>query len=160
MLPEPAIPEVGARIMDLQDPAAKMSKSTESPQGTIRVTDEPEAIRGKVRAAVTDSGREIVVSPEKPAISNLLTIFSVASGRPVEELEAAYEGKGYAEFKSDLAEVLIEFLRPLQERYRELSGDPEEMARLLEIGADKAGAVARKTLETVYERIGFLRPGA
>ncbi len=136
-----------------------MSKSSESPQGTVKVTDEPDVIRKKIRSAVTDSGREIVASPEKPAISNLLTIFSAASGRSVGEVEAAYEGKGYAEFKAELAEALVEFLRPLRDRYLELSANPDEIARLLGVGADKARAVARKTMETVNERIGLLRPG-
>jgi tryptophanyl-tRNA synthetase len=159
VLPEPAIPKVGARIMDLQDAASKMSKSADSPLGTIRVTEDADAIRKKIRSAVTDSGREIVARPDKAAISNLLTIFSVASGRDVAALEAEYEGEGYGEFKSDLADAVIEFLRPLQERYRELKADPEELARSLEVGADKAQAVARKTLDAVYERVGFLARG-
>lgn len=159
VLPEPAIPKLGARIMDLQDPAAKMSASAASQQGVIRLGDDPDTIRKKVRSAVTDSGREIVAREDKPAITNLLTIYSVAGGKDVSTLEAEYEGKGYAELKADLAEAMVEFLRPLQERYVGLKGDPGELARQLEIGADKARTVARKTMETVYERVGFLRPG-
>ena len=155
-LPEAAIPKVGARVMDLQDPAAKMSKSEESPRGTIDLADSPEAIRDKVKTAVTDSGREVTAAEDKPAITNLLTILSVATGRTLPELEAEFAEKGYGEFKGVLADALVEFLRPVQERFRELSADPGEMARLLEIGAEKAQAVAAKTLGEVYERVGFL----
>ena len=102
--------------MDLQNPMAKMSKSAESPMGTVKLIDEPDVIRKKVRSAVTDSGREVVASPDKPALSNLLTIYSVVSGRSIPQLEAAYEGKGYGDLKSDLAEALTEYLRPIQER--------------------------------------------
>jgi tryptophanyl-tRNA synthetase len=159
VLPQAAIPKVGAKVMDLQVPTAKMSKSSESPQGTIRVTEDPESIRKKIRSAVTDSGREIVAGEEKPAITNLLTMLSVATGRAIPDLEKDYEGKGYGDFKTDVADAVIEFLRPLQERYRELSADPAEVARLLEIGADKAQREAAKTLATVYERVGFLPRG-
>ncbi|HWC32940.1 MAG TPA: tryptophan--tRNA ligase [Actinomycetota bacterium] len=158
VVPEAAVPQVGARIMDLQAPTSKMSKSAESPAGTIRVTDTPDEITRKMRTAVTDSGREIVASPEKPAITNLLTIYSVSTGRSVEELERDHEGKGYADLKSGLADALVEFLRPLRERYRALSADPGEIERLLAVGADKASAVAAKTLDDVYEKLGFLRP--
>jgi tryptophanyl-tRNA synthetase len=151
--------EGGARIMDFQNPAAKMSKSVDSPQGTVKVTDTPDELRRKVKTAVTDSGREVLFRDDKPAISNLLTVYSVATGRPVSDLEAEFAGKGYGEFKEGLAEALIEFLRPLQERYRELIADPEEIARLLHLGADKAQAVAAKTLAEVQERVGFLPRG-
>ena len=156
VLPDAAVPPVGARVMDLQNPEAKMSKSAESPLGTIRVTDPPDEIRRKVRVAVTDSGRDVVASPEKPAITNLLTIYSVAADTPVPELERRLEGKGYADLKAQLAEALIEFLAPFQQRHRELTADPAELARLLEVGAQKAQAVARKTLDDVHERVGFL----
>jgi tryptophanyl-tRNA synthetase len=159
-VPQAAIPKLGARIMDLQNPVAKMSKSAESPMGTIRVTEEPDIIRKKIRAAVTDSGREIVARQDKAAISNLLTIMSVVTGKGVATLEADYQGQGYGEFKGDLADAVIEFLRPLQERYRELVADPGEIARLLGIGAEKAQAVASKTLDAVYERVGFVRRDA
>jgi tryptophanyl-tRNA synthetase len=155
-LPEPAIPKMGARIMDLQNPVAKMSKSAESPQGTIAMLDPPDAIRRKVRSAVTDSGRDVVVSEDKPAISNLLTIFSVVSGRPVAELEQEYAGKGYAPFKQDLAEAVVALLEPFQRRHRELMEDPAQIERVLRLGADKAQAVAAKTLDDAYGRVGFL----
>jgi tryptophanyl-tRNA synthetase len=160
VLPSAAIPMVGAKIMDLQFPEAKMSKSSDSPNGTLLVTDPPEEIRRKVKISVTDSGREVVAGPDKPAITNLLTILSAASGRTIDELQAAYQGKGYAEFKADAADAVVEFLRPLQQRYRDLSADPAEIGRLLEVGAEKAQAVAAKTLAQVYEVVGFLaRPG-
>ncbi|MBI4728335.1 MAG: tryptophan--tRNA ligase [Acidobacteria bacterium] len=131
VVPEAAIPPVGARIMDLQNPTAKMSKSADSPQGTIRVTDPPDVLARKIKTAVTE----------------------------IPDLEEAYAGKGYADLKRDLAEALVEFLRPLQERYRDLATDPGEIARLLEVGAAKAQAVASKTLAAVYERVGFLPRG-
>jgi tryptophanyl-tRNA synthetase len=158
-LPEPAIPPVGARIMDLQNPLAKMSKSADSPQGTLLVNDPPETIRKKIKAAVTDSGRDIVAHEDKPAISNLLTIYSAVAGRPLPELEEAYRGKGYGEFKADLAEAMVAFLGPFQERYRSLLADPDKVEEQLAIGADKAQGMASKTLATVYERVGFLPRG-
>ncbi len=159
VLPQAAIPKVGARIMDLQDPASKMSASAASHQGVLRLSDEPDVLRKKIRSAVTDSGREVLARQDKPELSNLLTIMSVATGKDVPALEAEYEGKGYGDFKGDLADAALEFLRPMRERYRELRGDPAELARLLEIGAQKAQAAASKTLQTVYERVGFLPRG-
>jgi tryptophanyl-tRNA synthetase len=156
VVPDAAIPQVGGRVMDLQNPSAKMSKSEESPQGTIDVTDPPEAILKKVKIAVTDSGREIVAAEDKPAVTNLLGLLSFATGRPVPDLEADYAGKGYADLKRDLGEALVAMLAPIRERFEELTGDPAELDRLLEVGAKKARAVARETLATVYERVGFL----
>ena len=159
VLPEAAIPRVGARIMDLQDPTSKMSASAASQQGVLRLSDAPDALRKKIRSAVTDSGREVQAREGKPELANLLTIMSAATAKDVPTLEAEYEGKGYGDFKGDLAEAVIEFLRPVQERYEELRGDPTELARLLEIGAEKAQAAAGKTLQTVYERVGLLPRG-
>ena len=156
VLPEAVVPPTGARIMDLQDPSAKMSKSAESPHGTLTVLDPPDEIRRKIRAAVTDSGRDVTASPDKPAITNLLTIYSAVTGRDVADLESAYAGKGYADLKADLAGAIVEFLEPLQERYREISADPGELERILEVGAQKAQKVASETLEIVYERVGFV----
>jgi tryptophanyl-tRNA synthetase len=158
VVPEADIPPVegGARIMDLQNPTSKMSKSSESPQGTVKITDPPDIIARKVKTAVTDSGREIVMAPDKPAISNLLTIYSIAAGRSVQDLEAAYAGTGYGEFKSDLADAVIEFLRPFRERYAELVADPAETSSVVAGGAATAQAIASKTLAEVYDRVGFL----
>jgi tryptophanyl-tRNA synthetase len=162
VVPQPDIPpaEGGARIMDLQNPLAKMSKSTESPNGTVKLTDDPAEIRRKIRTAVTDSGREVAASPDKPALTNLLTIMSAATGTSISDLEAAYAGKGYGDFKADLADALIEYVRPVQERYRELIADPGEIARLLAVGADRARSVAAGTLAETYRRVGFLPPAA
>jgi tryptophanyl-tRNA synthetase len=157
-LPEPYIPKVGGRVMDLQQPDTKMSKSSASSGGRIDLLDTPEVIVKKVRSAVTDSGREVVARPDKPAISNLLELYSIASGKAVDELEQAYAGKGYGEFKTDLAEVLVAFLAPLQQRYQELISDQPRLTATLAAGADKAGTIARETLAEVRERMGFL-PG-
>jgi tryptophanyl-tRNA synthetase len=159
VVPEAYIPEVGGRVMDLQVPDAKMSKSSASPAGRIQVLDPPEVIRKKIRSAVTDSGREVVARPDKPAISNLLELFSVVSGRKLEELEQAYAGRGYGEFKADLAEAVTAYLAPLQERYRELRDDPDRLAGILEAGAAKAQAVARRNLALAKEHMGFLPRG-
>jgi tryptophanyl-tRNA synthetase len=155
-LPDAYIPEVGGRVMDLQRPDAKMSKSADSPNGTIQLLDEPDEIRRKVRSAVTDSGREVVARPDKPAITNLLELFSVATGKAVGELEGAYAGRGYGELKRDLAEALVGFTAPVRERYAELRGDPERLAAVLEQGAARAGAIARETVAVAKERMGFL----
>jgi tryptophanyl-tRNA synthetase len=156
VLPQAAIPKVGARIMDLQNPAAKMSKSIDSPQGTVLVLDSPEAIAKKVKVAVTDSGRDIAAAEDKPAITNLLTIYAVATGRTLSEAEASFAGKGYADLKKELTEALVEYLRPVRERTAELLADPGEISRQLATGAKKAQAVAAETVATVYERVGFL----
>jgi tryptophanyl-tRNA synthetase len=158
-LPEAAIPKVGARIMDLQNPQNKMSKSEESPKGTIDLADTPEEIREKVKVAVTDSGREITAAEDKPAIRNLLTILSVATGTAIPDLEKGFEGKGYADLKGELADALVAFLEPAQTRFAELASDPGELDRLLKVGAQKAQAVAAETLSTAYDRVGFLPRG-
>jgi tryptophanyl-tRNA synthetase len=161
VLPEAAIPAVGAKIMDLQNPEAKMSKSADSPNGTLRVIDPPEEIARKIKSAVTDSGREVRAAEDKPAIGNLLTIYSAVDGRSIEELEEVYAGRGYGEFKQDLADAVIAFLAPFQERFRRLMANQDELDRLLEAGARKAQGVAAKTLGLAYERVGFLpRQGA
>jgi tryptophanyl-tRNA synthetase len=159
VVPEATIPPVGAKIMDLQNPEAKMSKSSESPQGTVAILDSPEDLARKVRTAVTDSGREIVAREDKPAITNLLTIYSVVSGQTIQALEERYQGSGYAQFKSDLASELVAFLEPFQRRYRELRDDPGEIARLLGIGAEKARGFAADMLALAYDRVGFLPVG-
>ena len=142
--------------MDLQNPEAKMSKSEDSPQGTIDVLDSPDAIRKKIKTAVTDSGKEIVARDDKPAITNLLSIYSVASGKSIKVLEAEFAGKGYGDLKKDLADALVAYLEPIQQRYKTYASDPAEVARILEGGAEKAQSYASKTLATVYDRVGFL----
>ena len=159
-VPQATIPKVGAKILDLQNPAAKMSKSAESPRGTIKVTDTADEIRKKIKTAVTDSGRDVVAAPDRPAITNLLTIYSVATGKTIKELEQELEGKGYADLKGGLADALIAFLDPIQKRYADLKNDRAELSRLVEKGADKAQSIAAQTLATAYERVGFLPRGS
>ncbi len=158
VVPQPSIPKVGAKILDLQNPAAKMSKSADSPRGTVKLTDTADEIRKKVKTAVTDSGRDVAASPDRPAITNLLTIYSVATGKPIAELEQELAGKGYADLKGGLSDALIAFLDPIQKRYADLKDDPAELGRLLDRGAEKAGTVASKTLATAYDRVGLLPP--
>lgn len=156
VVPDAAIPKQGARVMDLQDPTSKMSKSDESPTGTIGLLDTPEAVRKKIKTAVTDSGREVLASADKPAITNLLTIYSAVTGRSVPDLEADFTGKGYGDLKGGLADAVVAFLEPIQARYNQIIADPEGLRATLESGAQKAQAVAAKTLADAYERTGFL----
>jgi tryptophanyl-tRNA synthetase len=156
-VPEPYIVRDTAKILDLQDPAAKMSKSASSPAGIIELLDEPAKSAKKIKSAVTDTGREIYFDPEqKPGISNLLTIYATLSGRSIDELVEAYAGKGYGDLKKDLAEVVREFVTPIQARTKGYLDDPAQLDKLLAIGAEKAREVASATLATVYDRIGFL----
>jgi tryptophanyl-tRNA synthetase len=158
-VPEPHIVRETAKIFDLQDPTIKMSKSASSPAGIIELLDDPARSAKKIRSAVTDTGREIIFDREnKPGISNLLTIFSALSGRTIDELVEAYAGKGYGDLKKDLAEVVTEFVRPIQERTRGYLDDPAQLDKILAVGAEKARAIAVPTLRTVYDRIGFLTP--
>jgi tryptophanyl-tRNA synthetase len=148
-----------AKILDLQDPTAKMSKSVSSPGGVVDLLEDPVRIAKKIRSAVTDTGREVVFDPEhKPGVSNLLTIYAALSGLSIAELEARYAGSGYGDLKSDLADVLVEFVRPIQERTRAYLDDPVGLDKLLAAGADKARAVAAGTLGSAFDRIGFLAP--
>jgi tryptophanyl-tRNA synthetase len=157
-LPEGVYPEEGARIMDLQDPERKMSTSDSNDQGKVLIVDAPEIIRRKIKSAVTDSGTDVRYAPEEKAgISNLLDIMSVATGEPIPELEARYDGAGYGGFKADVAEAVVELFEPIKRRYTELRGDPVELERLLARGADKAREASAPTLEQMYERMGFAR---
>src|SRR6476646_10340861 len=146
-VPRGVFPEVGARIMDLQEPSKKMSTTGGTPQGTVLVLDDADTIRKKFKTAVTDSGREIRYAPdEKPGVSNLIEILSVASGRAITDVEAEYDGKGYGDLKTDVGEAVVELFRPIQQRYAELRGDEGELRRLLRIGADKAQTTSAPTL--------------
>jgi tryptophanyl-tRNA synthetase len=157
-LPEPYILKETAKIYDLQDPSLKMSKSASSPTGIIELLDDPRASAKKIRSAVTDSGSEVRFDPaEKPGISNLLTIYSVLSERPVEELEKEYAGRGYGDFKGDLADVLVDFVTPFRDRALALVEDRTEIERILRAGSDRAREVASRTLADVYDRVGLLR---
>ena len=156
-VPEPYIIRDTAKITDLQDPTAKMSKSASSPNGIVELLDDPARSAKKIRSAVTDTGREVTYDPAaKPGVANLLTIFSALSGRSIEELVKAYEGKGYGDLKKDLSAVVADFVRPVQERTRSYLDDPPQLDKLLAIGAEKARSVASVTLRNVYDRVGFL----
>ena len=158
-VPRGVYPEVGARIMDLQEPTKKMSTTGGTPQGTVLVLDEPDVIRKKFKTAVTDSGREIRYVPdEKPGVSNLIEILSVATGRSIPDVEAGYDGRGYGDLKSDVGEAVVELFAPMQKRYAELRRDEPELRRLLRIGAEKARATSEPTLRQAYERMGFVSP--
>lgn len=154
-LPEPIIPKVGGRIMDLQDPTKKMSKSSPNGKGCIYVLDPVNVSKKKILSAVTDSDSHVKFDPEnKPGISNLLEIYSIISGKTIEELEIMYEGKGYSEFKKDLAEVVGDELQRIQDRYNEIvNGD--YLDNVLEAGAEKARRIARKKLAKVERKIGI-----
>ena len=157
-VPEVMLQHEAARIMALDDPTKKMSKSGESDRGYILPTDAPDAIREKIKTAVTDSGKEVTYNPDrKPAISNLLVIFSEFSGMPIRELERAYAGKSYVEFKADLAEAVISGLTPLQEKLAAFTKDPDGVRVILQKGSAKAAAIAEKTLNDVKQKIGFLK---
>jgi len=159
-LPEPFILKETAKITDLQEPTAKMSKSASSPSGIIEMLDDPAVSAKKVRSAVTDSGDEVRFDvEEKPGISNLLTIFSALTGRPVVELEREYVGRGYGDFKKALAEVVVEFVTPFRARTLELLEDRAELDDVLRRGAERASEVAERTLADVYDRVGFVPVG-
>ena len=157
-LPEGIYPEIGARIMDLQEPERKMSTTGGTPQGTIGLLDPPDVVRRKVRSAVTDSGNEVVRSPDKPGITNLIDIMSVATGTTPEEIEARYDGRGYGAFKQDAAEAVVALLDPIRLRYGELRGDSGALQSTLARGAEKAETIAAGTLALAYERVGFVAP--
>jgi tryptophanyl-tRNA synthetase len=158
-VPEPFIVKATAKITDLQEPTAKMSKSASSPGGIIDLLDDPKVTAKRIRSAVTDTGREVRFDPEsKPGISNLLTIYSALSGRSVPELEGEYEGRGYGDLKKDLAEVVTSTLGPVRERALAYLEDPGALDDVLAEGAHRARERAGATLERVYDRVGFL-PG-
>ncbi len=159
VVPEHRIPEVGARIMDLQDPTRKMSTTSGSEQGTVYVLDEPAAILKKFKSAVTDSGREIERSSEKPGVSNLIEILAVARETTPEQVEADMrEARGYGDLKIAVAEAVTEMLAPVRERYVQLRSDEQALESVLADGAERAGAIAAGTLADVRERMGVGPP--
>jgi tryptophanyl-tRNA synthetase len=160
-VPEGKFPEIGGRIMDLQEPTNKMSTTLSSEQGAVYIVDSPDAIMKKFKSAVTDSEREIRYDPqEKPGVSNLLEIMSVATGEPIEALERRFENAGYGDFKVAVGESVVALLTPIRERYEALRGDERELQRLLAVGAEKARRASAPTLEMMYERMGFARSDA
>jgi tryptophanyl-tRNA synthetase len=157
-VPEGRYPELGARVMDLQEPANKMSTTGGTEQGTVLIADAPDAIRKKFKSAVTDSGRDVRHDrDEKPGVSNLIEIMSVATGDPIAEIESRYDGAGYGQFKEDVGEAVVALLDPIRQRYDALRADARELQRLLAVGAEKARKESDPTLERMYDVMGFVK---
>lgn len=154
-MPEPFIPPVGAKIMSLADPEKKMSKSDENQAGAIFLSDSPDDILKKFKRAVTDSATEIVFDETRPGIFNLLTIYQVATDKSRREIENDFAGKGYGQLKTEVAEAVIEYLKPFQQKMNDI--DDSELERILKTGAEKAASVANATLQTVYKKVGLVR---
>jgi tryptophanyl-tRNA synthetase len=157
-VPEGRILKAGAKIYDLQDPTSKMSKSSESSAGVLEIMDAPEINIKKIKSAATDAGREVIFDEkEKPGISNLLTIHSSLSGRSIAEIENEFAGKGYGDFKAQVAEVVVEYLRPIRDHALELLKDESHLLSLLHQGGDKAKKAATQTLELAYKNLGLVQ---
>ncbi|MCA2210371.1 MULTISPECIES: tryptophan--tRNA ligase [Nocardia] len=157
VVPEPHIVKGTAKIYDLQDPTAKMSKSAASDAGLVNLLDDPKVTAKKVRSAVTDTGREIVYDPDtKPGVSNLLVILSSLTETPIVSLEQNFAGKGYGELKAEVADALVEFVTPVQKKVKDYLSDQAELDRILASGAERAREIAGNTLAQVYDRVGFL----
>lgn len=154
-IPEPMIKKSTARIMALDDPTKKMSKSAASAANYIALTDDPDTIREKIKRAVTDSGSEVKSGPDKPAISNLLNIFAGMTGREVADIEKEFEGKNYGEFKGALAEAIISKLEPIHKKFTELMADPDHLRQILAKGSEKIAPLAQKTLADVKQKVGL-----
>jgi tryptophanyl-tRNA synthetase len=154
VVPEHRIPQIGARIMDLQDPTSKMSTTSESETGRIHVLDDPKVITKKIKSAVTDSGSEVKRGPDKAGISNLIDILSAVRKTTPDAIEAEFEGKRYGDFKTAVAEAVVDYLTPVRERYDEIRGDNAELVRILGDGADRARAIASDTLQDVRDAMG------
>jgi len=155
-VPEPFISKVGSRIMSLQDPTAKMSKSDPNHAATVFITDRPEEVRKKIMSSVTDSSAEVRAGADKPGVTNLLSIMSACTGRPIATLEAEFAGKGYGDFKKAVADAVIAMLDPVRLRYDELIKDRGELDRILKSGAEQAQATAFRTLSKVNRKVGFV----
>ncbi len=153
-IPDAFIPPVGAKILSLQEPTKKMSKSDENANGSIFLLDDADTITKKIKRAVTDSGTDIKFDESRPAINNLLTIYQLMTDKAAEECETLFDGTGYGHFKAELAETIVEFLRPFQEKAK--SFQDEELKRILKDGAEKARIIARETLQDVYEKMGIV----
>ncbi|MCX2711020.1 tryptophan--tRNA ligase [Mycolicibacterium sp. J2] len=159
VVPEAMIPKATAKIYDLQDPTAKMSKSAATDKGLISLLDDPKKTAKKIRSAVTDNDAEVRFDPEnKPGVSNLLTIQSAVTGTDIDKLVEGYAGRGYGDLKTETAEAVVEFVTPIKNRVDELLADPAELTAVLAAGAERAAAVATKTLQRVYDKVGFLPP--
>lgn len=159
VVPEAMIPKATAKIYDLQDPTAKMSKSAATDKGLISLLDDPKKTAKKIRSAVTDNDAEVRFDPEnKPGVSNLLTIQSAVTGTDIDKLVEGYAGRGYGDLKTETAEAVVEFVTPIKNRVDELLADPAELTAVLAAGAERAAAVATTTLQRVYDKVGFLPP--
>jgi len=152
-IPDPFIPKVGARIMSLSDPMKKMSKSDDDPNGCVMLLDDADTVQRKIKRAVTDSGTEIRFDESRPAITNLLTIYHLITGQQPHEVEEHFAGKGYAQLKGQLADVTVEFLRPIQQRVDEITN--EKLDDILNQGREKAEKIASATLKDVFEKVGL-----
>ena len=157
-IPEPYIPKVGARIMSLQDPTQKMSKSDPNENAYILLLDKPDAIVRKIKRAVTDSGSEVRRGEGKEGIENLMSIYGAVTGKTMEETEAEFEGKGYGVFKSAVADAVVAALEPIQKRYAELTANRDYLEDVYRSGAQIAERTAFKTIAKVYRKVGFIQP--
>jgi tryptophanyl-tRNA synthetase len=157
VVPEPYIPPVGARIMNLQEPTKKMSKSEENEKATIYIVDSDEQIRNKIKRSVTDSGNEVVFSDDKPGIANLMSLYSLATGRTFKEIEHEFQGKGYGEFKSAVADAVADYINPIRTRFDKIIKDKAYLEKVLKDGSEKAHRIAYKTLRKVCKKIGFVQ---
>jgi tryptophanyl-tRNA synthetase len=155
-IPSILLQKHGARIMSLQNPMIKMSKSDENKNGAINLLDNADEIRSKISKAVTDSGTDILFKEDKPALSNLLTIYSIFSGMEIAEIEKMYDGKSYSEFKTGLANSLVDALTPLQEKFHKINADQAYIKSVLKLGAEKAHALSSQKLQDVKKAVGFL----
>ena len=155
-VPEVFIPKVGARVMSLQDPTKKMSKSDENPKATIFLTDTADEIRSKIKRAVTDSGTDIRASEDRPAVTNLMTLYQVATGESIEAIEQRFEGKGYGDFKQELADALVALLEPISTRFHAIRNDKTALNAILKKGADEANRRATRTLRKLYKKMGIV----
>jgi tryptophanyl-tRNA synthetase len=156
VIPDPYIAQKGARIMDLQEPLKKMSKSGDNPNGYILIMDTPEVIRKKISRAVTDSIGEVKFTDEQPGVKNLMTILGTITGQSTEDIEAKYEGQGYAQFKKDVAEAIVSELEPIQKKVKEILSDKSYLENIYKKGAEKASYIANKTLRKMQKKIGFI----
>ena len=157
VMPEPYIPKTGAKIMSLADPTRKMSKSDENANGFVLLMDKPEDIMRKFKRAVTDSDSRIIVSEDKPGVSNLISIYALATGKTIEQVQEDFEGKGYGDFKPAVGEAVVELLRPIREKTEDLLKNKDYLEQVYREGAQKAGYLARKTLDKVYRKVGFVK---
>lgn len=156
-VPDPYIPRLGARIMSLQDPEKKMSKSDENEKATLFLTDQDNVIKNKIKRAVTDSGTEIRYSDEKAGIANLMSLYSIAKNIKFSDIEEEFKGKGYGDFKSAVADSVADFLAPIREKFQIIRKDKKNLDRILKAGSEKANRVAFKTLRKVYKKVGFIQ---